>query len=150
MTDQHQVAKPRHSASHDDRSLRRGPSVLLVDPSWDSIRPLAAALSRECEVAFVRSAQEAFAAMSIRVPDMIVTELDLPDISGADFLARVHGTPATYHVLLLIVTQRHSVRDKIGAFQAGADDYLVKPVDPREFVKHVHLLSRFQRVIGRG
>jgi DNA-binding response OmpR family regulator len=123
--------------------------VLLVDPSLDNARPLAAALASVCDVAFVRSAQEAFAAMEVRVPDLIATELDLPDAPGIEFIAHIHRVPATYHVLLLVMTTRRSVRDKIAAFEAGADDFLVKPVDPHDFVKHVQLLSRFQRIIGR-
>jgi DNA-binding response OmpR family regulator len=41
------------------------------------------------------------------------------------------------------------VRDKIAAFQAGADDYLVKPLDPHQFVVHAQMVSRFIQVIGR-
>jgi DNA-binding response OmpR family regulator len=52
------------------------------------------------------------------------------------------------HVLLMVVTNRSGVRDKINAFQAGADDYLVKPLDPTVFALRVQLLSRFRKVIG--
>jgi two-component system response regulator TctD len=52
------------------------------------------------------------------------------------------------HVLLMVVTARSGVRDKINAFQAGADDYLVKPLDPAAFALRVQLLSRFRKVIG--
>jgi DNA-binding response OmpR family regulator len=121
-----------------------------VDPNWEEIRLLADAVGRECDLTVVRSGQDAFAVLGARPPDLIVTELDLPDTAGVQFLARVHSAPTTYHVLLLVMTHRNSVRDKIAAFQAGADDYLVKPVDPRDFVQHLQLLSRFQRVIGKS
>ena len=150
MTDGSYAGRQPGVSARAGRPQRRGPTVLLVDPNLDGTRPLAAALYRVCDVAVVRSAQEAFAAMEARLPDLVVTELDLPDAPGVEFITRVHRAPATYHVLLLVMTSRHSVRDKIAAFQAGADDFLVKPVDPRDFVNHVHLLSRFQRIIGRG
>jgi DNA-binding response OmpR family regulator len=131
------------------RAQRACPTVLLVDPNPDGVRPFAAALNRVCDVAVIRTAREAFATIALRIPDLVVTELDLPDASGIELIARIHAASATCHVLLLVMTARRSVRDKIAAFQAGADDYLVKPVDPREFVEHVGLLSRFRRTIGR-
>jgi DNA-binding response OmpR family regulator len=47
----------------------------------------------------------------------------------------------------MAVTHRSLVGDKIAALQAGADDYLVKPVSPDQFDTHVQLISRFRRVI---
>src|SRR5690348_14848939 len=126
MTDDSKSASMHGLPPQSQRVSRRGPAVLLVDPNWEAIRPLADAVNRECDLTVVRSAQDAFAAISARLPDLIVTELDLPNTPGVQFLARVHSAPATYHVLLLVMTHRQSVRDKIAAFQAGADDYLVK------------------------
>jgi DNA-binding response OmpR family regulator len=150
MRDVRNAGRQYEPSSGGEQPRRRGPAVLLVDPSREESQPLAAALSSECDVTVVRSAREAFAEMSVRLPDLVVTELDLPDAAGVEFIARLHAAPATYHVLLLVVTHRRSVRDKIACFQAGADDYIVKPIDPRDFMRHVKLLSRFQRVIGRG
>ena len=150
MTYEPRAERLQELSPGDEHLSRRRLAVLLVDPQREAIEPLAAALNRTCDVSIARSARDAFASMSARRPDLIATELDLPDLPGAEFLARIHATPATYHVLLLVMTHHQSVHDKIAAFQAGADDYLVKPVDARDFVKHVQLLSRFQRVLGRS
>jgi DNA-binding response OmpR family regulator len=56
----------------------------------------------------------------------------------------LHDHPRTRHVMLMIVTTRHMISDKIAGFQAGADDYLVKPVDTELFALHVELLSRLR------
>jgi DNA-binding response OmpR family regulator len=122
--------------------------VLIVDPDIEGGRRLAAALAPRA-AAVVSSAHAAFEAIRSRMPDLIVVELTLPDMSGIDFIARVHAAPATRNVLLLVATQRGSVRDKIAAFQAGADDYLVKPLDAQQFIAHVQLVSRFLQVLGR-
>jgi DNA-binding response OmpR family regulator len=123
-------------------------TVLIVDPDQEAGRRLASALAPNI-TAVVGSARAALEAMRFRMPDLIVTELDLPDVSGIEFIARIHGTPETRHVLLLVATRRTAVRDKVAAFQAGADDYLVKPLNPQQFVDHVQLVSRFIQVIGR-
>lgn len=127
---------------------RRPWTVLIVDPDIEGARRLAAALAPNL-IAIVDSARAAYEAIQVKPPDLIVTELDLPDIPGVEFIARIHSAPATRSVLVLVATRRASVGDKIMAFQAGADDYLVKPLDPQEFVTHAQLVSRFLQVIGR-
>ncbi len=131
-----------------DRKQPRRWTILIVDPDQEAGKRLADSLAPSI-TAVVGSARAALEAMRFRMPDLIVTELDLPDISGIEFIARIHSAPATRHVLLLVATRRTSVRDKVAAFQAGADDYLVKPLNPQQFVDHVQLVSRFIQVIGR-
>lgn len=120
-------------------------TVLFVDPDRASAERLAGVLAGGT-VAVVPTVQAAWAAMQARLPDVIVTELDLAG-GGIEFLGSIRNTPATRHILLMVITNRTLVGDKIAAFQAGADDYLVKPVDPHEFETHLLLVSRFRRVI---
>jgi DNA-binding response OmpR family regulator len=122
-------------------------SVLIVDPDVRGAQMLAEGLGRKHAVAVVGTAAAALAAIGRRIPTLVVTELDLPDASGVALLATLHARPATRHVLLMALTRRRSVRDKIAAFEAGADHYLVKPLDPAQFSKHVEQLSHFRQVL---
>lgn len=122
-------------------------AILFVDPDQAGAQRLAHALHGQYVVAIVQTLVAARAAMVQRLPDLVVTELDLPDGSGIDLLSSLRTSPATRHVLLMVVTRRNLVGDKIVALQAGADDYLVKPVAPDQFDVHVKLISRFRRVI---
>src|SRR5262245_31520829 len=121
-------------------------SVLFVDPSRKEAEQLARALPQGTPIAFAPTGAAALQALGVRVPLLLVSELHLPDISGIDLLTRVHTLPATKHVLLVVVTSNTTVAAKIAAFQAGADDYLVKPVDPGLFLTHVRLVSLFRQV----
>jgi DNA-binding response OmpR family regulator len=80
-------------------------------------------------------------------PHWMLTELDLPDGSGLDLIRSVHQTPVLRHILLLVVTNRNTLRDKIAAFEAGADEYLVKPISAVYLNEHVERLSLFGQVI---
>jgi DNA-binding response OmpR family regulator len=122
-------------------------AVLFVDPDVASAERLAAPLRGRYTVAVVPTALAARTAMQHRLPDLVVTELDLPDARGIDLVATLRQGPATRHVLLMAVTRRTSVLDKIAAFQAGCDDVLVKPVGPEQFETHLLLVSRFRQVI---
>jgi PleD family two-component response regulator len=125
-------------------------SVLFIEPDKSYAERLSRTLSNVSAVAIVPTAHAALNAISLHVPSLIVTEIDLPDANGLELIAKVHSTPAMRHVLLMVVTNRSGVRDKINAFQAGADDYLVKPLDPTLFALRVQLLSRFRKVIGNS
>jgi DNA-binding response OmpR family regulator len=124
-------------------------AVLFIDPDTRAAQQLARALQDRCIVAVVGNAAAALAAISQRMPDMVVLELDLPDVAGAQMLARLRNTPATRNILLMVMTHRSSIQEKIAAFEAGADDYLVKPVKPDIFSTHIQLVSRFRRVLPR-
>jgi DNA-binding response OmpR family regulator len=122
-------------------------TVLIVDPDGDGAGRLAAALGDRHRVAVVPTAHAALRAIEAGAPDLLVTELDLPDGNGLELLGRIHSAAATRHTLLMVVSRRASTRDRVAAFAAGADDYLVKPVETAEFVTHVASVLRFRQVI---
>jgi PleD family two-component response regulator len=132
-------------------SLNRRPelSILFIDPDVASAERLVRSLQGRYAFAVVPTARQAQAAINARTPDLIVMELDLPDARGLELLLSLHNSPTMRHILILVLTKRQGVADKIAAFQAGADDYLVKPVDAEQFETHVLLVSRFRKIIGR-
>lgn len=127
--------------------LRPALKVLFVDADPRRPEALIRQLPQNCTVAIVSSIQATMVAISQQVPDLIVTDLELPDGNGSQLLARVHHNPATRHALLMVVTSRATLHDKIAALEAGADDYLVRPVDPERFALHVQLVSRFRQTL---
>jgi CheY-like chemotaxis protein len=129
--------------------MRTPPHVLFVDPDVAGAQRLAEVLRSRYRVAVVASAQEAWATVQAQLPAVVVLELDLPDASGLQLLATLQQTPATRHVLLVVLTTRNAIRDKIAAFAGGADDYLVKPVDDQTFLTHLQLVLRFRKVLCR-
>ena len=125
--------------------VRRPLAVLLVDTDSRRAHMLAAALQPACLVALAPSAQVASTIIAQRCPDLVITDLKLPDMLGIDFITGLRTAAATRHVLLMVVTRQAAVRDKIAALRAGADEYLVWPCDPGFVVQRVKLLSHFRR-----
>lgn len=121
--------------------------VLIVDPDLAGARELAAALPKHYTPVVVSSAAEALAAIRAEPPTLLATEIHLPDGSGIDLLSRVHNIPMTQQVYLVAFGAHLSIREKIAVFQAGADDCLVKPVEPARFVNHIERLVRFHQVV---
>ncbi len=135
------------SVSRQLRLIRPAMRVLFVDPDVAGAERLAHALRAQHTVAVVGSAQAAMATVERWAPDLIVAELNLPDANGIALVAQWRTASATRHTLLMIVTVRRSVRDKIAGLQAGADDYLIKPVELSQFLAHVAAISRFRQII---
>lgn len=122
-------------------------SVLFVDPDTSRSRQLAEQLLPACVVEAVTSARAAAQVVARHIPDLVIVDLDLQDVSAITFIAHLHELPTTRHTLIMVLTQRASVREKIAALAAGADDYVVWPIDPEAFVLRVQLLSRFRRTL---
>ncbi len=123
------------------------PAVLFVDPDNATARALSSTLASRYAVGVAGSLAAAYQALAVMIPTLVVCELTLPDGDGLTLLQRLRASPETRDVLLMVVSARRSVADKIAALQAGADDYLVKPVTPEVFANHAARLLRFRRTL---
>src|SRR5207244_4685733 len=62
-------------------------------------------------------------------PDLILLDVVLPGIDGFEVCRRLRKLPATAHVPIIMLTSKSTIADKKIGFEAGADDYLTKPVE---------------------
>jgi DNA-binding response OmpR family regulator len=78
-------------------------------------------------------------------PRFVLMELHLADEDGLAFIAELHALPLETRPIVVCITLAHTVREKVAAFTAGADDYLVKPINPATFVTRLVLLHRMRQ-----
>jgi len=76
------------------------------------------------------------------VPDLIVLDLMLPDISGTEVCRRIRENDATSEIPVLMLTARGEEVDRVVGFEAGADDYVVKPFSMRELILRIRAILR--------
>ena len=76
---------------------------------------------------------------------LVILDLGLPDVSGFDLLREIRKTSA---VPLIVETARAEEADRIVGLEMGADDYIVKPISPRELTARVRAVLR--RAVGKG
>ncbi len=83
-------------------------------------------------------------------PDLVILDINMPEMSGWELCAILRRQPATRSVPILFLTGRHTVKDRISAMQFGGSDYLAKPFNPDELRRKVRALlsSRRQREAG--
>jgi PAS domain S-box-containing protein len=76
-------------------------------------------------------------------PDLVILDVNLPDINGFEVCRRIKAHPATHGIPVLHLSAKYvTSRDKAQGLEGGADGYLVKPVEPQELLAHVKAMLR--------
>jgi len=115
--------------------------ILIVDDDPNALRLIGYALQRQnYEIIVAQNGEEALAKAQSEKPDLIILDIMMPSIDGYEVLRRLRKTPHTIRVPVILFTAKSQVDDKITGFEAGADDYLTKPVTPAELVARVKAL----------
>jgi PAS domain S-box-containing protein len=120
------------------------PAILFVDDDATNRQALGL-LFRGAGYAVLEagSGLEALDLAADREPDVVVLDVNLPDISGFDVCRRLRELPATRYAGVIHLSGVHvDTQDRSQGLEGGADAYLVKPVEPRELVAHVRALLR--------
>jgi two-component system phosphate regulon response regulator PhoB len=77
-----------------------------------------------------------------RVPDLILLDWMLPGTSGLELARRLRKEDLTRSVPIIMLTARGEETDRVGGFEAGVDDYVVKPFSPRELIARINAVMR--------
>ena len=85
------------------------------------------------------SAKALRALLQVRVPDLCIVDLGLPDADGMDVVRELQ---ARYNCGVMVLTGRGYLSDRVMGLEMGADDYIVKPFEPRELVARVRSILR--------
>ncbi|MGD2144260.1 MAG: response regulator, partial [Anaerolineae bacterium] len=115
--------------------------ILVVDDENEAVDLMRAALeSGGYEVIAAYSGKQALQMAQTEDPDLVVLDIMMPDLDGYEVSRRLRSRPGTAHLPILMYTAKTQLEDKVTGFQAGADDYLTKPILPQELVSRVESL----------
>ncbi|CAN5690378.1 diguanylate cyclase [soil metagenome] len=124
------------------------PQVLLVDDSVDVHRLVKARLRSEpVDLISATSGAEALALAASAAPALILLDLDMPVLDGFEVLRRLKGDGATHNIPVIIISGMNNSADKVTAFDLGAVDYLIKPVDFPELKARMRSALRTQQLM---
>jgi signal transduction histidine kinase/CheY-like chemotaxis protein len=113
-----------------DRRLLRGRRILLVEDSVDTREALQRIfLRRECLVTTAASGEEALERALHEPPEIIISDLGLPGMSGLEFMSQLRARPDFQDVIAIALTGLGREQDIEGASKAGFDAHLLKPID---------------------
>ena len=125
-------------------------TVLVVEPDAETRaciqQCISASFGNRYRVVAVPSRQEGYDQLATLRPHLLVMETDLPDGEGTWLIrsARSELSPAP---AIIVCSHLRGVQDKIAAFAAGADDYVVKPLNSEQLTLRFQLLERFAALV---
>ncbi len=121
--------------------------VLVVDDVPANVKLLEARLSAEYfDVATAFSGSEALAMAERAECDIVLLDVMMPDMDGFEVCRRLKSNPTTHHIPVVMVTALDQPSDRVKGLEAGADDFLTKPVSDVALISRVRSLARLKMV----
>ncbi|MGF1564113.1 MAG: response regulator transcription factor [Flavobacteriales bacterium] len=117
--------------------------ILLVDDEQDILDLIKYNLEKEgFEVTTAANGREGLREAKRFVPDLILLDVMMPEMDGMETCIQIKEQPELKHTLIAFLTARGEDYSQIAGFDAGADDYITKPIKPRVLVSRVKALLR--------
>jgi two-component system, OmpR family, alkaline phosphatase synthesis response regulator PhoP len=119
--------------------------ILVVDDNADSVAIMQTILeNRGYEVRVAPSGAAALAQLKAELPDLVLLDVMMPEVSGLQVLQQIKGDAATEKVPVILVTAKTHDDDVLSGYQYGADYYITKPFTAKQLVYGIDL------VLGKG
>ena len=104
--------------------------ILYIEDNPDNMTLVKRVLEVEgYEVIEARTGQDGLAKAQTRLPDLVITDINLPDIDGYSITAALKNNPRTAHIPVVAMTANVMKKDRETVMEAGCDAYIAKPID---------------------
>lgn len=122
--------------------------ILIVDDELSTLKLLGMALEREgYRIAAAQDARQALARIDAEIPELLILDVMMPGVSGLDLVEQLRARRDTATLPVIVLSAKGEVADRVAGLKAGADEYLVKPIDTIELMARVaSLLERTRRL----
>jgi two-component system cell cycle response regulator len=121
--------------------------VLVVDDIPANVKLLEARLSAEYfDVVTATNGVDALALCERAECDIVLLDVMMPDMDGFEVCRRLKSNPVTHHIPVVMVTALDQPSDRVAGLEAGADDFLTKPVTDVALISRVRSLARLKMV----
>jgi pilus assembly protein CpaE len=121
--------------------------ILIVDDDLDTLRLVGLMLQRQgYQIIAASNGPQALVLAEKEQPHLILLDIMMPEMDGYEVARRIRANPITAAIPIIMFTAKSQVEDKVLGYEAGADDYITKPTQPRElFAKMRAVLARAKK-----
>ena len=125
-------------------------NILFVDSDLHAYARMHQALHRDFAMRWVASVAEARHFLETSLPDVVICEVVLNGAeNGLELCRYIRNKPALKRLPIILLTSLATLQDKVAGFEAGTDDYVVKPFDTRHLIARIRLIARIKRLEQR-
>ena len=123
------------------------PIVLIVEDNQDVLYYIGSQLKDQYRLYYARNGEEGLNKANELMPDIIVTDLMMPEMDGYELCHRVRSSEILSHIPIIIITAKSTETDRIKGIDAGADAYLYKPFNSEELNVRVKQLLNSRKLL---
>ena len=121
--------------------------VLVVDDNEDMRTFLSNILGSEYRVKTARDGMEAIEEIEREIPDVVVTDLMMPNMDGLDLTKHLKQSADLNHVPIVLLSAKSAIESRLQAMQEGADDYVTKPFEPSYLRARIKNLIKQRQIL---
>jgi two-component system alkaline phosphatase synthesis response regulator PhoP len=122
---------------------KKGIKILLVDDEPDILEIVGYNLSQEgYKIVTANNGKEAIAVAKKEKPHLIIMDVMMPEMDGIEACENIRQIPDLQQTIITFLTARNEDYSQVAGFEAGADDYIAKPIKPKLLVSKVKALLR--------
>jgi two-component system cell cycle response regulator len=141
------AAESGSAASRPGMGAREDSLILVVDDNPDNLEIISTRLEfRGYRVVTAERGEAAIEMVHQQKPDLLLLDIMMPDMDGYEVARRIRAKDELAYVPIIFVTARDSTEDKVTGLDAGADDYLTKPINFPELEARVRSMLRIKRL----
>lgn len=135
----------QHRTVRESQPLRRL-RILFVDCDPNSRERMQQVMGNGFVLECAATLSDARSYLEAQLPDILICEVLLGQENGLDLCRFVRSTSTLRQLPIMLLTSLATFQDKVAGFDAGADDYVVKPFDTRHLMARIRLLSRIKHL----
>ena len=123
--------------------------ILIVEDNKDIRTYIKDQLEENYKIIEAADGEAGLAAAKETIPDLIVTDVMMPQMDGYEFAKNIRGDERSSHIPIIMLTARAADEDKISGLETGVDDYLIKPFNPKELQVRIKNLLEMRSLLRK-
>ena len=143
--DLYPLEEPAQSTAQAASTPSAAGTALIVEDNRDLRAYIREIIAEEWKVIEAGDGKQALAQAQAQMPDLVISDIMMPDMDGLDLLKALREDIRTSHLPVLLLTARQDDETRIRAFSLGADNYLTKPFDAEELRLRLRQMAERQR-----